>query len=271
MPPASEMAIRSSTVTGIHRERDRRLARIDGLLERPGAAGAADEVDALVGADVADVAASARARCAAGSATSRLLARESSSGVRRRQVERVPAGRRGTSTPRPCRRGVAVPSATGNCSRSAARNCRGVAPGEILHGPVVRQDLHLVVGERHGDERARAGRTASTRRAAARRARARRSRRDDGRRRCRAPESRRTRRRAAVVCSGRRRQIVCCTPSAAVKSYSGAPAVTALLPRRSTAGAAAIGQEHDAGLRAQLDRCAACDRLPCRAACARAS
>ena len=53
--PASDTAIRSATLTGIQRERDRRLARVDQLLERPGAARAADEIDPLVGAHVGDL------------------------------------------------------------------------------------------------------------------------------------------------------------------------------------------------------------------------
>ena len=53
--PASETAIRSATLTGIQRERDRRLAGVDQPLELAGAARAADEIDPLVGADVGDL------------------------------------------------------------------------------------------------------------------------------------------------------------------------------------------------------------------------
>ena len=53
----------------------------------------------------------------------------------------------------PLRRGVAGPSATLNFSRIAARNASGDPAGEILDRAVVRQDLHLVVRERDGDER----------------------------------------------------------------------------------------------------------------------
>ena len=144
MPPASEIAIRSSTVTGTSRTppppcRSRRPARA------PGAARAADEIDPLVGAHVADAAACGSSTWRCSSATSRLLGARV---VLRRgagQIERVPAARPGTSTPRPCRRGVGRPvghrrrarrSAARNCSRRARRRdpsrcgCReGSAPG----------------------------------------------------------------------------------------------------------------------------------------------
>ena len=90
MPPASAMAIRSSTVTGYIENATAALPRVDGLLERLGAARAADEIDALVGADVADAeTGSSTLRCSratSSAARARVVGRR-----RAAEVDRVPA------------------------------------------------------------------------------------------------------------------------------------------------------------------------------------
>ena len=80
----------------------------------------------------------------------------------------------------------------------------------------------------------------------------------------------RTRRRWPPRSEAGTRQIVCRTPSAAVKSYSGASAVTRAASA-SIAGDAVIRQEHRARSARAAPRCAASGRLPCPSASSRAS
>ena len=119
MPPASEIAIRSSIVTGYIENATAAVPESTALLEAGGAAGAADEIDPLVGADVAD-------------AEQRLedvplqqrdvepLARESSSGAApdRSMAYQRPARYIATS---PLRRGVAGALGDGESSLAARR------------------------------------------------------------------------------------------------------------------------------------------------------
>ena len=124
----------------------------------------------------------------------------------------------------------AGPASTVNRSRSAARNASGVTAAEVVHHAVVGQDLHLVVGKGHGQERRRPhspGRRCARPQLLG--ARARRSPRDGGRRRCRAPGSPRTPRPAASLVGAVDAARSCArTPSGAVKSKSGGAAVAAL-------------------------------------------
>ena len=57
--------------------------------------------------------------------------------------------------------GDASPSVTSNCSRSAARNSAAGVGQRSLTVRLIRQDLHLIVGKRDGDERFGIGRAAA--------------------------------------------------------------------------------------------------------------
>ena len=222
MPPASAIAIRSSRLTGIHRERHRGLARRDQPLELGRAANAADEVDALVGANVADL--QQRLRALRAAALRRRAHRRATSRRRRRQLERVPVRRPGTSTrvPRPVPAWlVPVAGPRSRAARSAATKRLGRLAGEIPDDAVVRQDADLIVGKRDRDERVGVVVRRRLPRCPARRApsaRAPRSRRDGGRRRCTAPARHERAATSASRSAPTTRQIVCCTPSGAVKS-----------------------------------------------------
>ena len=196
-----------------------------------------------------------------GSSTARCSTSTSSA---RRAASRRPApaaqacasGPPGTSTPARAtvRRGRS--GAGPRCSRArvAARSDSGVSPAEIPDDAVVRQDADLIVGKRHGDERARrpwcrlpvAARAQSV-------ARARRSRHGDGRRRCTCAGTSRTRRTSASRSAPVTRQIVWRTPSGARQIVERRPPSARARRSRRPQATRAIGQEHDAGLRAQLD------------------
>ena len=137
----------------VQRERDRRLAASRPPARAPPCRGRRRRSRSACRCARRRSAAPARARRSCRRATSRPR--------RARAVLRRPRPQIDACTSWPSRyietsplpRGVGAAVGDRHALRAApSRNCAGVAPAEILDGAVVGQDLHLVVGERDGDE-----------------------------------------------------------------------------------------------------------------------
>ena len=91
---------------------------------------------------------------AAGRRRARSRAR-ASAGVARERLERVPAPVETTSRPPPLSRRHRQSGRDRDLRlRNASRNCCGRLSGQVLDDAVVGKNLHLIVGERHGNEAA---------------------------------------------------------------------------------------------------------------------
>ena len=149
--PASDTAIRSATLTGIERERDRRLARIDQPLELAGAARAADEIDPLVGAHVGDLQHRREQPLLQHADVERRRSRSDASGATRGRSVCQPPWKYIAMSPRPA--GVGGPGSDIESLAHRSQELVRRQTAEILHRPVVRQDLHLVVRKRDRQHR----------------------------------------------------------------------------------------------------------------------
>ena len=125
MPPASEIAIRSSHADREHRERDGGPPDVTQPLELRGAASAADEVDALVGAHVADAEHRREHESCSRLTSSRSVGWRTGAGLAQR--DRVPRSAEDTSTTSPCRPATRAAWRHGKpLARSDGQNAAGV-------------------------------------------------------------------------------------------------------------------------------------------------
>ena len=151
MPPASAIAMRSATLTGNIENATAALPDETSRSSSAGAANAADEIDALVGARIADAEERLEHRALEHLDVEGVGARRA--GERRRKRDGVPAAGKKHGDAVRGRTAAAAPFVVDPAHRPERGDERlGRVSVQILDRAVVRKDLRLIVGKRDGHE-----------------------------------------------------------------------------------------------------------------------